>query len=87
MISMYHNLMLNKNKNNSIPEKSIVIEPPWIKLIKSQAVKGEIGVGDTMERLIKSIGLDKFAQLYTYILKKNCGCKNRKDYYNKEYPY
>lgn len=68
-------------------QQNIRAEPSWIKLIKLKAEKGEKGVGDTMERIIKSIGLDKFALLYTSITRKSCGCSNRKEYYNKEYPY
>jgi hypothetical protein len=74
-----------------VPDRSNISEPKalplWIALIQKQAGPGEKGVGDTMERIIKNIGLDAFSKLYTYILRKDCGCKNRKDYYNKIYPY
>ena len=38
------------------------------------------GVGDTVEKVIKITGLDKFKP-------KDCGCKKRKEKLNKMFPY
>ena len=60
--------------------------PAWAKLVRSKRQGGEIGVGDTFQRLAKGVGGE--------VLKKTlktlgipCGCDARRDQWNELYPY
>lgn len=61
--------------------------PLWIKIASTQKQDGEIGVGDTIERIIKTTGLDSVAKGYEKVTGKSCGCSDRKKWLNTKYPY
>ena len=42
------------------------------------------GLGDTVEKIFKSVGVDKLAK---WALGEDCGCSERKQYLNKLFPY
>ena len=42
------------------------------------------GLGDTVEKIAQATGIDKLAKT---ILGDDCGCKERKKFLNKKFPY
>lgn len=49
----------------------------------SQKVKST-GLGDTVEKAFKAVGIDKAAK---FILGEDCGCSDRREVLNKMFPY
>jgi hypothetical protein len=45
------------------------------------------GLGDTVEKIAKTIGADKVAKVYEKISGKPCGCASRKEKLNNKFPY
>jgi hypothetical protein len=46
--------------------------------------KPDKGLGDTVEKIFKSVGVDKLAK---WALGEDCGCQERKEHLNKLFPY
>ena len=46
--------------------------------------KADKGLGDTVEKIFKSVGVDKLAK---WALGKDCGCQERKEVLNRIFPY
>ena len=44
------------------------------------------GLGDVVEDILHSIGVDKLAHLYEDITEQDCGCTKRKEILNKLFP-
>jgi hypothetical protein len=45
------------------------------------------GLGDTVEKIAKTIGADKVAGVYEKVTGKPCGCAARKEKLNRAFPY
>lgn len=60
-----------------------------VSMVMRYRVEGEKGVGDTVERLINTIGSRPLKRFKASLEKLgiNCGCQNRKEWLNKRYPY
>lgn len=58
------------------------------KQTRKRRTKAEIeaskGLGDTVEKVFKSTGVDKLAK---FVLGEDCGCDKRKEFLNKMFPY
>tara|TARA_R100000152_G_C6781781_1_gene217100 strand:- start:7176 stop:7376 length:201 start_codon:yes stop_codon:yes gene_type:complete len=55
---------------------------------KPSKVKKPQGLGDTVENITKATGIKSFLELgMKTIGKKDCGCKKRKEWLNKKFPY
>jgi hypothetical protein len=59
--------------------------PMWAKIISKQKTKNDVGVGDTVSRLI--VGGESFKLWFKNRFGKSCGCAERQDALNKKYPY
>lgn len=55
----------------------------WIRWLRQP---GEIGVGDTVERLLANVGGRKLKQKLEQ-LGMNCGCPGRQSWLNRKFPY
>ncbi len=46
------------------------------------------GLGDSVEKITKSTGLKSLMQMaMDMVIKKDCGCNDRKEWLNKKFPY
>ena len=45
------------------------------------------GLGDTIEKITKATGIKKVVDTISKVVKKDCGCGERKDQLNKAFPY
>ena len=45
------------------------------------------GLGDTVEKIAKTVGADKVATVYEQVTCKKCGCAGRRDKLNSMFPY
>lgn len=45
------------------------------------------GVGDTIEKITTATGIKKIVDTVASAVKKDCGCKQRKDALNRMFPY
>ena len=45
------------------------------------------GLGDTIEKITKVTGVKKLVETVSKIVKKDCGCGERKDTLNRLFPY
>ena len=45
------------------------------------------GLGDTVAKITKATGIKKVVDTASKIVKKDCGCKKRKEKLNKAFPY
>ena len=45
------------------------------------------GLGDTVEKISKTVGADKVAKVYEKVTGKSCGCAARRDKLNRVFPY
>jgi hypothetical protein len=61
--------------------------PLWAKALALTKKEGEIGLGDTVERLIGHERSDAFKAWYKTAFGKPCGCSGRKAQLNREYAY
>jgi hypothetical protein len=77
-------MMLQPNNNIKPIDNSW---PTWAEIVKSQKIYSDKGIGDTLERIIKTTKLDKISKIYESITKKSCGCNDRKQHLNKKYSY
>ncbi len=66
------------------PETNI---PIWAKLIGKHRQTQDVGVGDTLARLLSKVQADKVAHLWERYTGKMCGCVDRKQHLNLKYPY
>lgn len=60
--------------------------PKWVEVIAIMRMDGEVGVGDTLARILSYAG----GEWFKWIAAKagvNCGCKKRQAALNEEYPY
>lgn len=46
-----------------------------------------IGLGDTVEKITKAVGIKKVMESIQSKTGKDCGCKKRKNVLNKAFPY
>ena len=61
--------------------------PAWARAIAIARAAGEVGVGDTAERMIGKENSDAFKKFYNKIFGRSCGCAGRKAAWNAQYPY
>ena len=52
--------------------------------IEVESEEVSAGLGDTVEKVLKKTGVDKVAKA---VLGEDCGCKERKEWLNKHFPY
>ena len=45
------------------------------------------GLGDSIEKITKATGIKKVVDTVSKVVKKDCGCANRKDTLNRLFPY
>lgn len=69
------------------------VEPPrepqstaWVRWVKLLRKPEDAGVGDTIERMIASVGLDRWKS-FSKKLGMPCNCDRRRDWLNQNYPY
>ena len=60
--------------------------PKWALAIELLKVYGDVGVGDTIERLAGTPGL-AFKAAFKAVTGRDCGCDGRKESMNDLYPY
>jgi hypothetical protein len=60
--------------------------PRIVRFIESKRIESDRGVGDTLERLLASVGGRKYKRLMSW-LGASCGCEDRQAWLNKKYPY
>lgn len=66
-----------------LPERSVW--PRWAIFVKGFRKDGEVGVGDTVERLLGEGG--KWFKKFMKDRKIDCGCAARQKRWNTDYPY
>lgn len=67
-----------------IPEKDW---PVWVKGVAKLRQEGEIGVGDTVHRLLTTLGVAWFWQQFMVKMLGNCNCEARRVALNARHPY
>lgn len=60
--------------------------PRVIRFLESRKQPGELGAGDTLERLLASVGGRKFKRLMRW-LGAPCGCEDRQAWMNNKWPW
>jgi len=60
--------------------------PRIVRFVESKRIDSDRGIGDTLERLLASVGGRKYKRLLSW-LGASCGCQNRQDWLNKKWPY
>ena len=74
----------------SSPPAKAVAPKEWplvARVIAARAATGEIGLGDTLARLLGAAGGKLFKRWYQKITGAPCGCKNRQERLNALFPY
>ena len=61
--------------------------PKWALAVSKLKKECEMGVGDTVERIIGPTASAMYQNWYKSLFKKPCGCGGRKTRWNKLYPY
>jgi hypothetical protein len=79
---------------DSLPErKSISIAVPkedwplWARAVARLKKDVDAGVGDTIERVIGKTSSEAFKKWFKAITGHDCGCTQRKEYFNERFPY
>lgn len=60
--------------------------PRWALYVAKKKQPGEVGVGDTLERMFRSVGGKQF-KIVTAKLGVNCRCTDRQAYFNRRFSY
>ena len=60
--------------------------PAWAKALSLLKADGEVGLGDTIERIVGPIGGEAFKK-WAKSKGFSCGCSQRKRHLNKRFPY
>ena len=69
-------------------EKQTLTEQPAKDQEQNMGVNDRsIGLGDTVEKITKAVGIKKVMESIQSKTGKDCGCKKRKDALNKAFPY
>ena len=55
--------------------------------IRQRILKGDKGLGDTLERFTKATGIKNVVEKVSEFTGKDCGCKKRKNFLNKIFSY
>lgn len=58
----------------------------WVRWVKLLRKPEDVGIGDTIERMIASVGLDRWKS-FSKKLGMPCNCDRRRDWLNQNYPY
>jgi hypothetical protein len=61
--------------------------PLWARLMAAQKQPGEVGVGDTIKRVIGNDRSEDFKAWYKNTFNRNCGCCQRQAQMNQKYRY
>lgn len=64
----------------------IIRKPLWVRLITMLRQEEDVGVGDTIRRILENIGGERFKQLAKRI-GLPCGCTQRQEDLNTQFPY
>lgn len=71
---------------NSAPQVAGQISGGWTRFIKLLRKPEDKGVGDTVARMIASVGLDRW-KAFSKKIGIPCGCSQRQDELNRLWPY
>ena len=66
---------------------SITHWPAWARAIRRWRTDEDVGVGDTVHRIIGDVNGEKFSKWFQIVFKRDCGCPRRRAEWNEEYPY
>lgn len=73
------------------PTKTRIVEqqewPVWAKLFRLRAIPEDVGVGDTVARMIGKENSEAFKHWFKLTFGKDCGCTGRQHAWNIQYPY
>ena len=85
----WHDYLLEPSTSAPPPHRSMSPEefPVWAKAIRLLKKDGHKGIGDTVESLIGHKNSTAFKEWYRNTFGKDCGCKDRKEWLNRMYPY
>lgn len=61
--------------------------PTWAATIAKLKADNDTGLGDTIARVIGPVGGNAFKHYFKTIFGKSCGCKERQEALNRDYPY
>lgn len=61
--------------------------PAWVKAVATRKQEGEAGAGDTIKRVLTTLGVDWFFKQFVVRFVGDCGCEARRRNYNALYPY
>jgi hypothetical protein len=62
-------------------------EPKWVGVVKKLATPEDLGVGDTIARVIGPVGGDAFKLWFEKLFGCSCGCPERQEELNRRFPY
>lgn len=74
------------NNPNRTPEVPKAEWPLWALEVAKRAQPGDTGVGDIIARTVGPIGGDLFKSWFQTIFSKSCGCTERQESLNLQYP-
>ncbi|WP_145083584.1 hypothetical protein [Aureliella helgolandensis] len=69
------------------PRPPAINAPAWTRLLALAKSRSDVGIGDTIERLLNYIGGKAFKRLHHRYFGKQCGCNSRRYALNRRYPY
>jgi len=86
------NLILSEEAFQSLRQKyqlqqSYAEWPAWAKAIARLKAHPDVGVGDTIARVIGPVGGDAYKVWFKRLFGKSCGCHERQADLNRSYPY
>jgi hypothetical protein len=61
--------------------------PLWAVTISKFRQPGDVGLGDTIERLAARMGGNQFKAWFKKLTGQDCGCSRRREQFNTLYPY
>ena len=74
-----------QNKHRPRPPKKKI--PHWVRRIAKKRQPGDVGPGDTFERIAKKYGADQILVVLKMLGVKDCGCGRRKETWNRRWAY
>jgi hypothetical protein len=74
----------NPNRSAAMPRDEW---PSWVNAIAAMKNDSDKGVGDTIQRVVGPVGGDSFKRWFQTIFHKSCGCTERQEAFNNQYPY
>jgi hypothetical protein len=71
---------------NPILDSDVIRLPTWVRLIRMLQQPGDVGIGDTVQRIAAKFGGERF-KTWAKRIGLPCGCTERQAEWNKLYPY